>query len=49
MIFALIKFAFSNEQEVELISILHSVVSDFKVFGSDNSVKDKDNKDQHTY
>lgn len=31
----MISFAFSNKEEVQLISILNSVISDFKVFGSD--------------
>ena len=38
----MIRFAFSNKQEVELISILNSVVSDFKVFGTDNKTKEND-------
>ena len=32
----MIRFAFSNKQEVELISILNSVVSNFKIFGENN-------------
>ncbi len=40
----MISFAFSSKETVQLIKILNAVISDFKVYGSENS-KNKKNKD----
>ena len=39
----MISFAFSNKEEIQLISILNSVISEFKVFGTEhNTSKNED-------
>lgn len=43
----MISFAFSNKEEVQLISILNSVISEFKIFGTENNTsKNKNNSEK---
>ena len=39
----MVKFAFSNDQEVQLMQILNAVVSNFQVFGNNNNRENNNN------